>query len=54
MIDDPLSILLFNNTLEFQVSAMRYETGLIGRYIRKEVSVLLFPDDIITHSIIPR
>ena len=45
-IDDPLSKLLFNNILEFQVNVIRYETGLI---IRKEVSTLLFLDDIITH-----
>lgn len=34
------------NTLEFQVNVMRSETGLI---IRKEVSTLLFLDDLITH-----
>lgn len=37
--DDPLSKLLFNNILEFQVNVIRHETRLI---IRKEVSTLLF------------
>lgn len=42
-------MLLFNNTLEFQVNAIRYKIRLIERYIRKEVSTLLFLDGIITH-----
>ena len=37
---------MINNILESQVNVIRYETGLI---IRKEISTLLFLDDIITH-----